>query len=28
VKIVTDYDKVQKLQNGHGEWNEFTIKVG
>ena len=28
MKIATDYDKVQKLQNGHGDWNEFTIKVG
>ena len=26
VKIATDYDEVQKLQNGHGDWNEFTIK--
>jgi hypothetical protein len=27
-KIATDYDEIQKLQNGHGDWNEFTIKVG
>lgn len=22
-----EYDKVQKLQNGHGDWNDLTRKV-
>ncbi|CAC5382190.1 MIB [Mytilus coruscus] len=26
VKIMEDYGKVQKLQNGHGDWNDLTRK--
>ncbi|XP_071147139.1 E3 ubiquitin-protein ligase MIB2-like [Mytilus edulis] len=26
VKIMEEYDKVQKLQNGHGDWNDLTRK--